>query len=314
MEKPGSFQAATAVRSTLQAAILLFASAACCTARAEPPVEPSASPQDWNRFLVTRGHASEQLGQKADALADYTLAIESRALLDNDLAQALFDRGLLMDGMGRPADALADYNAALSLIATFLAALDNRAGIYLRLGQLSKARQDYLAMSVTGGQQSPHAYFGLGKVAEAAGDKAAARDFHDHATKVDPNFGPAGERLAALKDADRSFDQLLASAAREGAIGGEKNTPISSPEPALHDAQVQLGAWRSHESATRGWDHALMRAGTALEGRFPLIVAVDLPGTGRFYRLRVAVEQSSSKGFCTALEAKGLDCMVVRNR
>jgi tetratricopeptide (TPR) repeat protein len=311
MGKPGSFHTVKAVRGMVQALVLLLASAACCAAWAGRTVRPSASPQDWNRFLLTRGHASEQLGQKADALADYTLAIESRALASSDQAQALFDRGLLRDGNGRVADALTDYSAALSLAPTFVAALNNRAGIYLRSGQLSQARQDYLAVLASGGPPSPHTYFGLGQVAEAAGDKVAAKDFYGRAYSVDPSFGPAGERLAALNDAAQP---LLASSIRGGAIDGQNDTPPPGSEPASHGVQVQLGAWRSHESATRGWDHALMRAGTALEGRFPLIVAVDLPGTGRFYRLRVAVEQSSSKGFCTALEAKGLDCMVVRNR
>jgi tetratricopeptide (TPR) repeat protein len=311
MGKPGSFHTVKAVRGMAQAFVLLLASAACCAAWAEPTVRPSASPQDWNRFLLTRGHASEQLGQKADALADYTLAIESRALASNDQAQALFDRGLLMDGGGRVADALADYNAALSLAPTFVAALNNRADIYQRLGQLPQARQDYLAVLATGGSQIPHAYFGLGQIAESAGDKTAARDFYRRATDADPNFGPAGERLAALRDAAQP---LLASLVRSGAIDGQNDTPPPSPEPAPCGVQVQLGAWRSHENATKGWDHALTRAGAALEGLSPLIVAVDLPGAGRFYRLRVAVAQTGSRGFCVALTAKGLDCIPVRGR
>src|SRR6185437_9906819 len=96
----------------------------------------NVSTLDWNRSLMARGHASERLGQKDDALADYTLVIESHALAGDEEARAFFDRGLLLDGMNRLNDALGDYNAALSLVPKFTAALNNRANVYRRLGQL----------------------------------------------------------------------------------------------------------------------------------------------------------------------------------
>ena len=50
---------------------------------------------------MARGRVSEKLGQNEDALADYTLAIESHTLPNDEQARAVFDRGLLFDGMGR---------------------------------------------------------------------------------------------------------------------------------------------------------------------------------------------------------------------
>jgi hypothetical protein len=50
-----------------------------------------------------------------------------------------------------------------------------------------------------------------------------------------------------------------------------------------------------------------------LEGYSPHIVAVDLPGAGRYYRLRVATDKSESKALCEALTAKGLACISARD-
>jgi hypothetical protein len=77
--------------------------------------------------------------------------------------------------------------------------------------------------------------------------------------------------------------------------------------------QVQLGAWRSEAEANEGWAHALQRAGDALKGFSPRIVAVELPKVGRYYRLRVAAGQEGARGLCATLAAKGLDCMPVRD-
>jgi hypothetical protein len=43
----------------------------------------------------------------------------------------------------------------------------------------------------------------------------------------------------------------------------------------------------------------------------PNIVPVDLPGKGRFYRLRV--DAQDSRQLCATLKAKGLICIPVHN-
>ena len=80
------------------------------------------------------------------------------------------------------------------------------------------------------------------------------------------------------------------------------------------EPQVQLGAWRSPENAAKGWTQARQLAGEALDGLSPRIVAVDLPGVGRYYRLRVAAAQTSPRALCVALAAKGLDCFPAQGR
>lgn len=315
------------------------------------PFLQSLSPRDWNRSLVARGHASESLGQRADALADYTLAIESHTLSDAEQARVLFDRGLLLDGMGRLDDALSDYNAALSLSPDFAAALNNRANIYRRTSHLAEARHDYLASLAAGNSQSQYPYYGLGQIAEVQGDKSAAREFYSRALAADPNYGLALVSLAGL-EGGKAVIHLHLPAAKPvptaGAGGAEAIDPMvlrppvfpdtsgkpsqarpaatasassDSPSPSLKPSldqyqsgpQVQLGAWRSRAEAESGWDHIRAQAGEALSGHSHRILAVDLPKRGHYYRLRVDAGQTGSKALCASLSRIGLDCIPIRN-
>jgi hypothetical protein len=62
-----------------------------------------------------------------------------------------------------------------------------------------------------------------------------------------------------------------------------------------------------------GWNKAVKDADGLLSGYSPHIVAADLPGKGRYYRLRVSVEFGSPASLCQSLAARGLDCMPARN-
>ena len=72
--------------------------------------------------------------------------------------------------------------------------------------------------------------------------------------------------------------------------------------------QAQLGAWRQEAEANDAWNRAVRRAGGDLAGLAPHIVPVDLPGRGRYYRLRVSADAGAAK-LCASLAAKGLDCL-----
>jgi hypothetical protein len=77
-------------------------------------------------------------------------------------------------------------------------------------------------------------------------------------------------------------------------------------------ALAQLGSWRAQAEAQDGWNRAVKRAGIDLAGLTPQIVPVDLPGRGRYYRLRVSSDTGAAS-LCAALTAKGLDCLAVRD-
>jgi tetratricopeptide (TPR) repeat protein len=81
-------------------------------------------------------------------------------------------------------------------------------------------------------------------------------------------------------------------------------------QPGAGGGEVQLGAWRSEAEANEGWDKAKARAAGTLDGLSPRIVSVDLPGKGRYYRLRVSPPARHNRTeFCAILTAKGLACL-----
>jgi hypothetical protein len=111
---------------------------------------------------------------------------------------------------------------------------------------------------------------------------------------------PTPARLRPPKPVPASYDRdspALKPALDQNGLGG----------------QVQLGAWRTEAEAAQGWSKAVRQAEGVLEGYSPHIVAVDLPGAGRYYRLRVATDKTESKALCAALATKGLPCMPTRN-
>jgi len=84
--------------------------------------------------------------------------------------------------------------------------------------------------------------------------------------------------------------------------------------PPPGEIEVQLGAWRSEEEANAGWDQARLRAGGALDGLSPRVVPADLPGKGRYYRLRVKITGGQNQSaFCADLSLKGVACLPARD-
>ncbi|MBA2587639.1 MAG: tetratricopeptide repeat protein [Alphaproteobacteria bacterium] len=78
--------------------------------------------------------------------------------------------------------------------------------------------------------------------------------------------------------------------------------------------EVQLGAWRSQAEAGDGWDKAKARAPGQLGRLSPHVVMADLPGKGRYYRLRISPPPGQSQAaLCDSLVANGLACMPVRD-
>lgn len=328
--------------------MILAASLALGVAAAPMPHPAQSSPAapDRGSRLIDAGRALEMSGQKDEALTDYTEAIESRELDRDARTRALFDRGLLLDGMDRLDDALKDYSAALSASPKFAAALNNRANVYRRLRRFAEAQHDYRASLAAGNLQTQYPYYGLGQIAEAQGKTDEARNFYAKALAVAPDFVLASRKMAAL-DAPQAIHlhppQKIAQAAKAAEpvilrppparLAQTKAAPVHlrppEPVPTSYDrdspalkpaldraglgSQVQLGAWRTEAEATQGWNRALRQAAGVLEGYSPHIVAVDLPGAGRYYRLRVATDKSGSKALCEALTAKGLACISARD-
>jgi tetratricopeptide (TPR) repeat protein len=303
------------------------------------------------RLLLDRGLASELTGAHEQALADFTAAIDARVLPAGEQAQALLQRGFLLDSMGRLADALGDYTAAIGLAPdTAKAARNNRANIYRRQNRLEEARRDYLAALEGDNPRPEYPYAGLGQIAEARGDVEAARRFYARAVAANAHYALAVDRLAALGGpspdsvSDPGVIHLRPPGARPVPVDAPvalkppsgvaaarpvaeapvhlhmpRTTAHQAPalRPAIGSAEpaggrlVQLGAWRSRAEAEAGWNHAKAISGGALDGLAPVIQVADLPGKGRYYRLRAAPGPSGARDLCGKLRASGQDCMLV---
>lgn len=285
-------------------------------------------------ILLNRGLAREHLGHRKGAAADFTRALKDRALSADTRARAFFDRGIVLDEMGHTNRAIADYSAALKLVPTFPAALNNRANAWRRLGHYAAARRDYEASLANGNTQPQYSNYGLGRIAEAQGNPLAARDYYRTALSADPNYALARRRLAALgktwtpaafvlhppKLAPKPAARIARTQKPMTRVSYTPDAGIPSLRPAIlgppvhrAKARVQLGAYRAEGDAAKGWNHLTDKAGGLLDGLTPQIVSVDLPGRGRFWRLRAGpMGRHDAHVLCAQLKSRGLACMPVR--
>jgi hypothetical protein len=83
---------------------------------------------------------------------------------------------------------------------------------------------------------------------------------------------------------------------------------------AITGARVQLGAYRSQGEAMDNWNRLVTAGGDLLDSLKPDVVKAEVAGKGTYYRLRTGVpEGKDANGFCHALQARGLACIVVRS-
>jgi len=306
--------------------------------------ERGVSANDKGCLLLYRGLAWELLGAHDAAMGDFTQALDTHALPPDERSQALLQRGFLQDGLGHLNEAVRDYTAAIALKGYSAAtALNNRANIYRRQNKLEEARQDYLAALSADGRPPQYSYYGLGQIAEAQHDSSAARAFYVEAVIADPDYSAASERLTALGGLPDSalFDrgERIMLRAPDGKKADVASAPDAFPRgratsarlppgnelalrPALDQsdlraldtdaAEIQLGAWRSAAEAHTGWEEAKARADGALDGLSPHILVAELPGKGRYFRLRVSPGENGTE-VCVRLVAKAVPCFPVRD-
>jgi tetratricopeptide (TPR) repeat protein len=291
------------------------------------------SPHDRAQVLLDRGLAHEMLGERDAALVDFTEALEARALTKAEQARAYYDRGVTLDEMTRTDDALGDYSAAIKLMPDFAAALNNRANVYRRTGKLDAAQADYQASIQAGNPHPEYPNYGLGQLSEAVGNTQAARAYYQAALAANPQFSLASARVAALGTGDggaiiqlkppgaiqlkppvirrlpRVQPAYAQATATPPALKPAVSESTADPVPQPETGTVQLGAWRSQAEAANAWSRIARVSGSDLAGLMPQVIAVDLPGKGRYWRLRTA----GGAELCRSLTAKGLGCLVVKD-
>ncbi len=94
---------------------------------------------------------------------------------------------------------------------------------------------------------------------------------------------------------------------------GEEASEESAGEDG--DFVVQLASHRSEDAAQSEWSAIQSRLPDLLSEREPEIVMFDAGDRGIFYRLRLAGfnDQERANAFCDLLQARGQDCLTVRN-
>ncbi len=280
----------------------------------------SLTSPDRVRAIFDRGVAFDALGRTQDALADYSAAIR----LQPDFAPALNNRANVYRRQGKLALAKRDYLVALT------SRNAAREYPYFGLGQIAQAQsdsetaRDYYrkallanpgyalaaqSLAALDSVMKPVSYavHPLPAKRESTVPKISPQPAQANAPAptqvhlVSPTHAPAPLQTAAKGAGPPLRKTILDS--------GAKRTAIPSIVPA---AQIQLGAFRDQASAMEGWSKFAARADGLLGGFSPHIVPADLPGKGRFWRLRVDVtDKAEARKLCAALFSHGLVCLVV---
>lgn len=279
-----------------------------CAAAA--PLQPHGDPGARARQLFKVGVDQQRAGQGRQAIVSLTAAINAHALNSADGARAVFDRGLAYDTLGDSAAAISDYSEALRRDPSLSAAYNNRGNAYRRMGQFENAKRDYLAALNIKGAAQQYPYYGLGLIAGHAGDRDRARAYFQKALAADPRFSAATRSLAALSE--------VKPAPTPAPLVVQKHQGVAEVQlrPAISDTgnagvMVQLGAFRDEVLAKAGWAKARAAADGILDGLNPVIVTADLPGKGRFWRLRVVLpEKAAARALCVRLLDRGQGCIL----
>ena len=308
-------------------------------------LETGALPaEEREQALLQRGFLRDGLGRLDEAARDYSAVI---ALKGESVATALNNRANIYRRQKRFVDAQRDYQAALSAQGA------KGQYSWYGLGQIAEAQADTLTARrfYTKAVAADPGYALASERLEALGGplEGAIAEPSDMIVLHPPKASAAAKpALEVTKEADGTIVLRPQNAATPQALPvalkairhdapnqisdappGHKRSPakvvlrpaLDQPvrtrhagEPGQVGTEVQLGAWRSEGEASAGWEKAKLRAGEALNGLSPHIVTADLPGRGRYFRLRVAITAGQSQSaFCAGLSARGVACLPARD-
>jgi tetratricopeptide (TPR) repeat protein len=285
-------------------------------------------PEQRAQALLQRGFLRDGDGKLNEAIADYSAVI---AMKGEGLATALNNRANVYRRQNRFDAAKRDYHAAFG-------AGSKGQYIWYGLGQIAEAQKDiptardYYARAII---VDPNYALASERLAALGGapDSVVASPQAPIVLKppaqetggtMQPGAQPAGADSPgiALRPA---LDQSATASAPDETV--KAAVPDQTAKPAKPDrsvsrsvpdqsakGEVQLGAFRSEAEAKDGWTKAQAQAGAILAGHQSRVVVADLPGKGRYYRLRIGPPAGMSpRQFCDSLTAKGVGCFPVRD-
>ena len=307
-------------------------------------------PAEQARALFDRGVTRDEMGRTDAAIADYSQAIaivpRYATALNNrgnayrrekkfDLARADYAAALSagddepefpLYGLGRIAEAQGDAVAAQSFYNKALAANAGYTPASDRIAKLTAPPAEYTLhppVNETSAQADPPAAAPTMPVTEDNSSQQTALRPPPDAPVLTAMRQPRNEKPVADTFGLRPAILDGAKATKHPLHMASVATPRTSselPRPAQHEtaaptsggAMVQLGAWRDEAAAANGWNHIVDRSGGLLSGINPRVVAADVPGKGRFWRLRAEPSSGDATALCEQLKAKGLACIVAK--
>jgi len=155
-------------------------------------------PEVLANALLNRALALQQLDRHEEAVDDYTAALRLDAMSAKLRAVALYNRGLSQQKLGRPALAIEDYTSALFLDSGLSYAYYGRGNALRDSGQYLFALSDYEKALRYKHPDVARVHYGEALTYEALKRPEQTRLALELALAANPQFGPARQKLAAL--------------------------------------------------------------------------------------------------------------------
>jgi tetratricopeptide (TPR) repeat protein len=166
------------------------------------------APEVLANALLNRALGYQQLGQHEEAVDDYTAALRLDAMSAKLRAMALYNRGLSQQKLQRPALAIEDYTSALFLDSGMSHAYYGRGNVLRDSGQYLFALSDYEKALRYKHPDAARVHFGEALTYEALKRPDQARAALDLALAANPQFMPAQRKLSELASAPAQDNAL----------------------------------------------------------------------------------------------------------
>lgn len=159
------------------------------------------APEVLANALLNRALGYQQLGRHEEAVDDYTAALRLDAMSAKLRAMALYNRGLSQQKLQRPALAIEDYTSALFLDSGMSHAYYGRGNVLRDSGQYLFALSDYEKALRYKHPDAARVHYGEALTYEALKRPDQARAALNLTLAANPQFAPARRKLAELGSA-----------------------------------------------------------------------------------------------------------------
>jgi tetratricopeptide (TPR) repeat protein len=283
----------------------------------------TSPPDVREQILLQRGFLLDSLGKLHDAIGDYSVVIAMKGPV---AATALNNRANIYRRQNRMGEAKRDYLAALSRGGGQPQYSWYGLGQIAEVGGDTEVARDSYARAVAAAPDyllASQRLAALGGPLETAVSDPEVITLHPPPPVRTADARPAGvisDATPVVLHPPRGYPvpvvlhppqhQLVS---RQAAAEPGLRPALDAPATRTGRREVQLGAWRSEAEAQQGWKEAVRHAGRALNGLEPHIVVADLPGRGRYYRLRTTPGSGGVAQLCAQLTATGQGCLLARD-